>query len=38
VAHAYEQLDMARVYDVASAGPADLLAFMRALERQLPPA
>lgn len=34
VAHAYEELDMARVYDAASAGPADLLAFIGALERQ----
>jgi uncharacterized protein YutE (UPF0331/DUF86 family) len=36
VAHAYERLDMARVHDAASVGPADLLAFIRALERQLP--
>jgi uncharacterized protein YutE (UPF0331/DUF86 family) len=38
VAHAYEQLDMGRVHDAASTGPPDLLAFIRALERTLPPA
>jgi uncharacterized protein YutE (UPF0331/DUF86 family) len=33
VAHAYEHLDMARVHRAASEGPADLLAFVGALER-----
>jgi len=28
VAHAYESLDMGRVYDAARAGPGDLLAFL----------
>ena len=32
----YEQLDMAHVHDAASRGPADLLRFLAALERQLP--
>lgn len=36
VAHAYEHLDMGRVHDAASTGPADLLTFIGALERQLP--
>lgn len=31
VAHAYEQLDMARVYSAARHGPADLRAFLAAL-------
>ena len=38
VAHAYEPLDMARVHLAATAGPADLRAFLAALERHLPPA
>ena len=29
VAHAYESLDMRRVYDAAANGPPDLLAFLR---------
>jgi uncharacterized protein YutE (UPF0331/DUF86 family) len=33
VAHAYEQLDMARVHRAASAGPSDLRAFVRLLQR-----
>lgn len=33
VAHAYEQLDMARVYSAARHGPADLRAFLAALAR-----
>ena len=33
VAHAYEKLDLERVYVAASTGPADLLAFVAALER-----
>ena len=28
VAHAYDSLDMGRVYDAAVAGPADLRAFL----------
>lgn len=31
VAHAYETLDMARVFEAASRGPADLRAFLAAL-------
>jgi uncharacterized protein YutE (UPF0331/DUF86 family) len=31
VAHAYETLDMARVHDAATRGPADLRAFLAAL-------
>jgi uncharacterized protein YutE (UPF0331/DUF86 family) len=31
VAHAYERLDMARVYRAATTGPADLLAFVGAI-------
>jgi uncharacterized protein YutE (UPF0331/DUF86 family) len=31
VAHAYDKLDLARVHAAARSGPADLLAFMRAL-------
>jgi uncharacterized protein YutE (UPF0331/DUF86 family) len=33
VVHAYEKLDMARVYRAAKEGPADLRAFLAALER-----
>jgi uncharacterized protein YutE (UPF0331/DUF86 family) len=33
VAHAYAQLDMARVHRTASSGPADPLAFVAALDR-----
>jgi uncharacterized protein YutE (UPF0331/DUF86 family) len=33
VAHAYDTLDLKRVYDAATRGPADLLAFIAALER-----
>lgn len=33
VAHAYENLDMARVHRAATTGPADLLAFVSALDR-----
>ncbi len=33
VAHAYEQLDMTRVYRAAASGPVDLLAFVGALGR-----
>jgi uncharacterized protein YutE (UPF0331/DUF86 family) len=33
VAHAYETLDMTRVHRAATEGPADLLAFVGALER-----
>lgn len=33
VAHAYENLDMKRVYDAAEQGPHDLRAFLAALER-----
>jgi uncharacterized protein YutE (UPF0331/DUF86 family) len=33
VAHAYERLDMARVHRAAREGPADLRAFLAALER-----
>jgi uncharacterized protein YutE (UPF0331/DUF86 family) len=35
VAHAYEELDMARVYRAAKEGPADLRAFLAALERSI---
>jgi uncharacterized protein YutE (UPF0331/DUF86 family) len=35
VAHAYEELDMARVHDAASKGPADLRAFVAALRDRL---
>jgi len=37
VAHAYDTLDMARVHAAATQGPADLRAFLAALERHLPP-
>jgi uncharacterized protein YutE (UPF0331/DUF86 family) len=33
IAHAYEKLDMARVYRAATTGPADLLAFIGAIGR-----
>jgi uncharacterized protein YutE (UPF0331/DUF86 family) len=33
VAHAYERLDMARIYRAAQAGPADLRAFLGAVTR-----
>lgn len=33
VAHAYENLDLARVHIAAASGPADLLAFVAALDR-----
>jgi uncharacterized protein YutE (UPF0331/DUF86 family) len=37
VAHAYENLDMARVHRAAVSGPADLLAFVAALDRATSP-
>jgi len=37
VAHAYEQLDMARVHQAARTGPADLRAFVAAIARAAPP-
>jgi uncharacterized protein YutE (UPF0331/DUF86 family) len=36
VAHAYESLDLARVHRAATSGPADLLAFVAALDRATP--
>jgi uncharacterized protein YutE (UPF0331/DUF86 family) len=36
VAHAYDTLDMTRVYRAAADGPADLRAFLAALGRRLP--
>lgn len=33
VAHAYDTLDMARVHRAATEGPADLLAFIEALQK-----
>lgn len=33
VAHAYDRLDLARVHRAATSGPADLLAFVAAIER-----
>jgi uncharacterized protein YutE (UPF0331/DUF86 family) len=36
VAHAYENLDMARVHAAASSGPRDLLAFVGVLSRVAP--
>lgn len=36
VAHAYDQLDMARVFRAAREGPADLEAFLAALRDRLP--
>lgn len=36
VAHAYDTLDMARVYDTAREGPADLLAFLAVLRDRAP--
>jgi uncharacterized protein YutE (UPF0331/DUF86 family) len=35
VAHAYEQLDMGRVYRAAREGPADLRAFLKALAERI---
>jgi len=35
VAHAYEQLDMGRVYRAAQEGPADLRAFLKALAERI---
>jgi uncharacterized protein YutE (UPF0331/DUF86 family) len=35
VAHAYEDIEMARVYRAAQEGPADLRAFLAALEEKL---
>lgn len=35
VAHAYEALDMARVYRAAKDGPSDLLAFLGALRDRI---
>lgn len=35
IAHTYETLDMARVYRAAKEGPADLRAFLAALERSV---
>jgi uncharacterized protein YutE (UPF0331/DUF86 family) len=37
VAHAYDTLDLTRVHAAAKDGPADLRAFLAALERRLPP-
>lgn len=37
VAHAYERLDLARVYEAARSGPADLRAFVAAMARSTPP-
>jgi uncharacterized protein YutE (UPF0331/DUF86 family) len=36
VAHAYEGLDLARVYEAALRGPADLRAFVSAIARTVP--
>ena len=36
VAHAYDTLDMARVYKTAQEGPADLLAFLAVLRDRAP--
>lgn len=36
VAHAYETLDMRRVYEAASSGPPDLLAFLAILSDRAP--
>lgn len=38
VAHAYEQLDLARVHAAARSGPDDLRAFVAAIARATPPA
>jgi uncharacterized protein YutE (UPF0331/DUF86 family) len=38
VAHAYERLDMARVFQAATDGPGDLRAFLAAIARRLPEA
>lgn len=35
VAHAYESIDMARVFEAATNGPADLRAFLRAIGERL---
>lgn len=35
VAHAYDTLDMARVHNAATHGPADLKAFLAAIARQI---
>lgn len=37
VAHAYDTLDMRRVHDAATNGPADLRAFLAVLRDRLPP-
>jgi uncharacterized protein YutE (UPF0331/DUF86 family) len=37
VAHAYATLDMMRVHDAATHGPADLRAFLRCLVDRIPP-
>jgi uncharacterized protein YutE (UPF0331/DUF86 family) len=37
VAHAYEALDMARVHDAATTGPADLRAFLAVLRERAEP-
>jgi uncharacterized protein YutE (UPF0331/DUF86 family) len=37
VAHAYATLDMARVHDAATHGPADLRAFLARLVDRIPP-
>lgn len=36
IAHAYESLDMRRVYHAASTGPADLRAFLASLTDRIP--
>ena len=36
IAHAYQSLDLARVHQAATAGPADLLTFVGALDRATP--
>ena len=38
VAHAYERLDLARVYQAATEGPRDLRAFIAAIDRATPAA
>lgn len=38
VAHAYDQLDLARVFEAARSGPADLRAFLGAISRYQSPA
>lgn len=37
VAHAYERLDLARVFEAATRGPADLRAFVAAIARRAEP-